>query len=181
MSANGTAILLTVYQAPAPPVSATTAFTYCEGANATQLTATPLSGNTLNWYSGTLGSTPSSTAPTPSTATNSGSPFTFYATQVSGTNGCQSNATTFTVTVNNTPAAPVLAATSATSGFSINPQGTISYCQGATTYPLWATGLSSNLLNNPGSSQQYWYYTSPTGSGGQTSTSPIPSSARQER
>ena len=176
-SLTGTLVELTVVASPLPPVSATTSFTYCEGATATQLVSAALSGNTLNWYTGSLTSTPSSTAPTPSTATNTGSPFSFYATQVSGSNGCESNPTTFTVTVNNTPAAPVLAATVTNQlGYVINPQGTITYCQGATTFPLWQTGLATNVLNNPSNNQIYWYYSAPTGTAGQTSGSQTPSS-----
>jgi hypothetical protein len=177
-SSTGTAILLTVVTSPAAPIATTTAFTYCEGSTSTQLAASALSGNTLSWYSGTLGVNPSSTAPTPSTATNVGSPFTFYATQTSGTNGCESNPTTFTVTVNNTPAAPVYANTVTGSGigYTINPQGTITYCQGATTYPIWSLGGAENVLNNPSNNQIYWYYSAPTGNAGQTSTPANPSS-----
>ena len=177
VSLTGTLVELTVVAAPAAPVSATTTFTYCEGATATQLVSAALTGNTLNWYTGSLTSTPSSTAPTPSTATNTGSPFSFYATQVSGSNGCASNPTTFTVTVNNTPAAPGLAATVTNLGYVIDPQGTITYCQGATTFPLWQTGLTSNVLNDPNNNQIYWYYSAPTGTAGQTSATQTPSSA----
>ncbi len=177
-SSAGTAILLTVVTSPDAPIATTTAFTYCEGSTSTQLAASALSGNTLSWYSGTLGVNPSSSAPTPSTATNVGSPFTFYATQTSGTNGCESNPTTFTVTVNNTPAAPVYANTVTGSGlgYTINPQGTITYCQGATTYPIWSSGSAANVLNNTNNNQIYWYYSAPSGNAGQTSTPTNPSS-----
>jgi large repetitive protein len=177
ISATGTAVTLTVVAAPAAPVATTSiAPTYCEGSTAVQLGATALAGNTLNWYTGSLSSTASTTAPTPSTATNTGSPFIYYATQVSGSNGCESNPTTFTVTVNNTPAAPVYSATVNGAGFTISPAGTITYCQGASTSPLWVNTGSANLLANPNNNQIYWYYSAPTGAAGQTSTSPVPSS-----
>ncbi|MFN5442383.1 MAG: hypothetical protein ACK5AR_11090, partial [Flavobacteriia bacterium] len=147
-SLTGTLVELTVVAAPAAPVSATTTFTYCEGATATQLVSAALSGNTLNWYTGSLTSTPSSTAPTPSTATNTGSPFSFYATQVSGSNGCESNPTTFTVTVNNTPSAPTYS-----SSYS---SGTITQCQG--TSPI---AVSAALVASAGGTLNY--YTVPTG------------------
>ena len=177
ISATGTAVTLTVVAAPAAPVATTSiAPTYCEGSTAVQLGATALAGNTLNWYTGSLSSAASTTAPTPSTATNTGSPFLYYATQVSGSNGCESNPTTFTVTVNNTPAAPVYSATVNGSGFTISPAGTITYCQGATTSPLWVNTGAANLLADPNNNQIYWYYSAPTGAAGQTSTSPVPSS-----
>jgi hypothetical protein len=60
--------------------------------------------------------------------------------------------------VNNTPAAPVYANTGTGSGlgYTINPQGTITYCQGATTYPIWSSGGSENVMNNPSNNQMYW-------------------------
>jgi len=178
ISSSGAAIILTVVASPDVPLATTSVNpSYCEGSTPVQLGATALAGNTLNWYTGSLSSSASTTAPTPSTATNTGSPFLYYATQVSGSNGCESNPTTFTVTVNNTPAAPVYSATVNGSGFTISPVGTITYCQGVTTYPIWINAGAANLLNNPPTTQQYWYYSAPTGTAGQTSTSPTPSSA----
>ena len=117
--------------------------TYCQNATATPLTAT---GNTLLWYTTAAGGTGATTAPTPST-TAVGST-TYY---VSQTVGCESPRAAIVVTVNPTPAAPVVTATA-------------NYCQGGIATALTATG--TGLL----------WYTAATGGTG-TATAPTPSTA----
>ncbi len=70
---------------PAP--TATSPIYYCQGSVASPLSATALSGATLNWYgTNATGGTPSVTAPTPSTAVNGTT--TYYVSQTVGT--CES-------------------------------------------------------------------------------------------
>lgn len=63
--------------------------TYCQGETATELTATPSPGNTINWFTGA--------PPVPSTAVTG--TFTYYVSQVAP-NGCESVSAAITVTVN---------------------------------------------------------------------------------
>ena len=70
----------------APTVS--TPVNYCQNDTPVALTATPLSGATLNWYgSNAIGGVASSTAPTPSTSAV-GPPISYYVSQTTGT--CES-------------------------------------------------------------------------------------------
>ena len=118
-----THITVSVNSIPLAP-TATTTYSYCVGATATQLSAT---GSNLLWYTVPSGGTGNSTAPTPLTTT--AGVYDYYVSQSS--NSCESPRTHITVTVNSIPSAP-----SATT--------TYSYCVGATATQLSATG--SNLL-----------------------------------
>ncbi|MCP9762949.1 Ig-like domain-containing protein, partial [Lacihabitans soyangensis] len=126
-----------------PPVAPS--YVYCQGATASQLTATATSGSTLRWYTVPSGGTFSTTAPTPST-TNAGTT-TYYVSQMWGTT-CETNRTPVTVTVNAKPNAPTASG--------------VTYCQSATATPLSASG--TNLL---------WYTTATGGTG--STTAPTPS------
>ena len=68
--ANVTSSIFSIplYTSPASP-SATTTYNYCPNATATSLSATALSGYSLQWYTQAVGGTASSTAPTPVTTT----------------------------------------------------------------------------------------------------------------
>src|SRR6185295_16675568 len=68
-------LVVTIVALPPAPIGSGP-FTYCQGATATQLTAT---GTALLWYTVPTGGAGSATAPTPSTAT--AGTFTFYVTQ----------------------------------------------------------------------------------------------------
>ena len=142
LTATSISAILTITSVPSGP-GVTTPVVYCQGATATPLTAT---GTNLLWYTAATGGTGSSTAPTPSTATVGS--ITYY---VSQTTGCESPRAAITVTVNATPAAPVVTTP-------------ITYCQGSAATPLTATG--TNLL----------WYTVATGGTGST-TAPTPSTA----
>ncbi|GAB3749271.1 hypothetical protein GCM10028817_09010 [Spirosoma pomorum] len=126
-------VTVTIRASPSAP-TVITPVTYCQGITATPLSATPVSGGTLNWFSpsnNALGST----APTPST-TNPGT--TFY--QVSQTvNGCESPRIQITVTINATPPAPVTSPANA--------------CQG---------GATISLVNSVTATGTLKWYTSPT-------------------
>ncbi len=124
--------------------TATTAVTYCQGTAATALTAT---GANLLWYTSATGGIGTTTAPTAST-TAVGT-IAYYVSQTTAGN-CESQRLAITVTIVLSPIAP-----------SIND---VSYCQGAASTALTATG--TNLL---------WYTTPSSGTG--TSISPIPNTA----
>ncbi len=129
-----------VASTPAPTV--TTPVSYCQGANASPLTAT---GTNLLWYgTNASGGTGSPSAPTPSTATASST--TYY---VSQTTSCgEGPRAGIVVNVVATPAAPTAATP-------------VTYCQGATATALTATG--TNLL---------WYTVATGGTGSSTAPVP---------
>ncbi len=116
-------INVVVAATPAAP-TVTTPVTYCQGATATQLTAT---GVGLLWYTTATVGTGSSTAPTPSTS--AGGSTVYYVSATAGT--CEGLRAAITVTITSTPAAPTAASP-------------VVYCQGATSTQLTATG--NNLL-----------------------------------
>ena len=157
-SASRTGVTLNVNASPDAP-TVTTPVSYCQGIPATTLTATATGSNTLNWYSAApnspsvSGATALGSAPTPSTST--AGPTTYYVSQSSSSNNCESQLASITVTVNATPSTPVAS----------NPAA---YCEGAPASALTATSTAGNTL--------YWY-THPTTNAGQTSTAPTPSTA----
>jgi len=118
-----TDITVTVNATPTAP-TATTSYTYCQGAIATQLTA---SGTSLLWYTLPTGGSGSATAPTPSTIT-AGTTHYYVSQTVSS---CESSRTDIAVTITATPSEP-----SATTAYT--------YCQNDVAAQLSATG--SNLL-----------------------------------
>ena len=77
-SVTSTIFSLPLNTSPAAP-SATTTYNYCPNATATALTATALSGYSLQWYTQAVGGTASSTAPTPITSTTGST--TYYVSQ----------------------------------------------------------------------------------------------------
>ncbi len=102
----------------------TTPVTYCQGATATQLTAT---GTGILWFANATGGVGSPIAPIPSTATVGST--NYYVSQTLGT--CEGNRIPLTVVVNPPAALPTVTSP-------------VSYCQNATAVPLTATG--TNLL-----------------------------------
>lgn len=111
-----------VSQAPTPAV--VSPVNYCEGAQATSLSAT---GQNLLWYSQATGGTGSPVAPTPSTAASGTT--TWYVTQT--VNNCESQRAAITVTVYPIPAAPAVTTP-------------VLYCAGDDAFALTAQG--QNLL-----------------------------------
>lgn len=143
---NRDSITVTVNPTPALPGTGGNTTTYCENETATVLTA---SGTNLQWYSTATGGTAlPGGAPTPNTFTAGSA--TYYVSQT--VNGCESGRASITVTVNPTPASPVIATPN------------VQYCQNTSSGPLTATG--SSLL----------WYTVPVGGTG-SSTAPTPSTA----
>jgi hypothetical protein len=157
VSATRTLVNFTVNPSPAAP-TVTTPVSYCQGATPATLSATPLASNTLNWYSAApsypafTGATALGSAPTPSTSTATTT--NYYVSQVDPNNSCESPLALVAVTVNATPAAPVVS----------NPAA---YCQGAS-----ASALSAPVI---GGNTSYWY-TVPTGGSG-TAVAPTPSTS----
>lgn len=91
-SGSGTAVVLTVVQAPVSPTTSAT-LSYCQGASAVPLTAT---GTALTWYQGT---TVLTGAPTP--VTSAATTLNYSVTQTQS--GCPSNPAAIAVTIVGTP------------------------------------------------------------------------------
>ena len=102
--------------------------TYCLGDTPVALTATPLAGNTINWYANATGGTPLAGAPTPNTSV--AGTFTYYVSQTQI--NCESPRAAINVVVNPLPAAPVAV--------------DVEYCQNATAVPLTATADAGSTL-----------------------------------
>ena len=134
-------ITVTINPTPLAP-QVTSPVVYCQGINPSILTA---NGNNLLWYNVNSGGTGSSTAPTPSTISIGNTSYFVSAT----TGSCEGPRAEIVVTVNITPAAPLV-------------NTPVTYCKGNATIPLTATG--TNLL---------WYSTMTGGTG--INTSPFPS------
>ena len=118
---NRSKITVTVNPQPAAPLVSDT--TYCENDLAIALTA---EGVNLLWYTAATGGIGSTTAPTPTT--NTAGDQEYWVTQ--SVNGCESNRSKITVTVNPQPAAPIVSDTS--------------YCQN--TFATALTAQGTNLL-----------------------------------
>ncbi|WP_080241541.1 Ig-like domain-containing protein [Spirosoma rigui] len=130
-----------------PPAPATgTGPSYCQNVAASPLSATPVTGATLNWYVSSSG-TGSATAPTPST-TQAGTVQYFVSQTL---NGCEGPRTTISVTTKATPALP-----------GVSP---VIACQSRSASALIASSSAGGTLN--------WYGTSATG-GTATNTAPSP-------
>ena len=92
--------LFTVNPLPAAPV-ATTTVNLCQGITATALSATALSGHTLQWYTVASAGTASTTAPIPVTSSTGST--TYYVSQKNNTTSCEGPRTAITVTINAIP------------------------------------------------------------------------------
>ncbi len=141
--------IITVNVSAGPNAPGVSSVSYCIGQSATSLTATPLPGATLTWYTSASASAGSSIAPTPATKT-AGTTM-YYVSQTVG-GSCESPRASLIVTVNNAPDAPTATAPAP-------------YCAGAVAAPLTATG--QNLK---------WYGTAAIGGTG-SSLAPIPNTA----
>ncbi len=96
-------ITVTVIGKPSAP--SVTAVAYCLGATSTPLTATALSGATLNWYgTNATGGTASASAPTPSLATVG--TVDYYVSQT--LSGCEGTRSKLSVTTKDIPAKPTI-------------------------------------------------------------------------
>ncbi len=141
---------LIVVATPVAPI-VTTPITYCQGANASALTATALANHILVWYTAPVGGTGSATAPIPSTTTIGST--TYYVSQKIGL--CEG------------PRVPIVVNIVATTTPPVEVITPVNYCQGVT-----AVSLAGNATAAP-SGTLIWY-SSPTGGIG-TNIAPIPS------
>jgi gliding motility-associated-like protein len=112
--------VFTVSALPAAPV-ATTTVSVAQGA-ATALTATALTGHTLQWYTVATGGTGTTSAPTPTT-TSVGTTL-FYVSQRNNATGCEGARTAITVTVSPVVTISSIAPVKAIPGASITITGT---------------------------------------------------------
>jgi hypothetical protein len=142
------AVVVGIVSQPAQPVASNVA--YCINAVTTALTATALTGYTLQWYgTNSTGGVASLTAPTPSSL--SAGQTIYYVSQKSNTSQCESTRKAITVTINSLPATPTVSS--------------VTYCQNATSTALTATALANHTL--------LWYGTNAAGGTGSLSA-PIP-------
>lgn len=98
------------YNLTAP--TAVTSISYCQGASATALIATPTAGNSLYWYTQANGGVGSTSAPVPSTVAPG--TYNYYVSQYNAA-GDESPRRQITVTVTATPSAPTITANGPTS------------------------------------------------------------------
>lgn len=124
-------VSVTINDLPVPPTATPNAYVYCLNDNATTLSATALSGNTLKWY-GTDGSTVLTGAPTPPTSVSGNS--NYYVSQVNG-QGCESPKTSVNIDVKPAVAMPTA-----------SPGNITEYCENDAATPLFASGNGGNLI-----------------------------------
>ncbi len=148
------------YNLEAPTANATV--TYCQGENASALSATGEVGNTFKWYTQASGGTAVTVAPVPST--NAAGTYTYYVSQ-NNSLGDESPRTMITVIVNALPATPTISANGATS---FCTGGSVTLSSSATTGNTWSNSLSTQdiVVTTTGS-----YTVTVTNSNGCTATS----------
>ena len=95
-----TATIAVAINSPAAPVTNAT-INLCQGSTTTALTATALTGHTLQWYTAATGGTASTTAPSPSTAALT--TLNYFVSQKNNTTNCESSRSAITVTINAVP------------------------------------------------------------------------------
>ena len=124
-------ISVTINDLPLPPTATPNAYVYCLNENATTLSATAVSGNSLKWY-GTDGNTVLTSAPTPPTSSSGNT--NYYVSQVNG-QGCESSKTSINIDVKPAVAVPTA-----------SPGNIIEYCENDAATPLFASGNGGNLI-----------------------------------
>lgn len=124
----------------AAPVVATNNFIYCQGATATALAATPLTGNSLRWYTQAIGGAYTTTAPIPSTTT--AGTFTYYVSQANIDND-ESMRAAITVIVNALPATPIITASGSTT---FCTGGSVDLTSSASTGNVWSTNATTSTI-----------------------------------
>ena len=140
VAATGATFMNPVFFSIATPVVATTSYTYCQGAAATALSATALTGNTLRWYTQATGGTYTTTAPVPSTTT--AGTYTYYVSQANVAND-ESMRAAINVTVNALPATPVITA-SGSSSFCTG--GSVDLSSSAASGNVWSTNATTSTI-----------------------------------
>ena len=140
VAATGATFMNPVFYSIATPVVATTSYTYCQGATATALTATVLTGNSLRWYTQATGGTYTTTAPVPSTTT--AGTYTYYVSQANVGND-ESMRAAITVIVNALPATPVITASGSTS---FCTGGSVDLSSSAATGNVWSNNQTTATI-----------------------------------
>jgi PKD repeat protein len=140
VAASGATFTNPVFFSVAAPTVANNSFTYCQGATATQLSATASTGNTLTWYDVATGGTALAGAPSPST-TASGV-YTYYVSQKNSA-GDESPRVAITVTVNALPATPTISANGATS---FCTGGNVELTSSSATGNVWSTNATTQAI-----------------------------------
>ena len=139
-AANNGNFMNAKFYSVATPVVATTSYTYCQGATATVLSATALTGNTLRWYTQATGGTYTTAAPVPST-TAAGT-YTYYVSQANAGND-ESMRAAITVVVNALPATPVITASGSTT---FCTGGSVDLTSSATAGNVWSNNLTTSTI-----------------------------------
>lgn len=124
-------IPVTVKTTPGVPGIAETSF--CQNYPAPTLTATPVNGATINWYSAASGGTPLANAPTPPN-TSGNVTYTYYVSQT--LDGCEGARGGLSVRVKPTPGAPGVSG--------------VSFCNNAPSQPLTASGTNLRWFDPSG-------------------------------
>jgi hypothetical protein len=124
----------------AAPVVSTNNFIYCEGATATALAATPLTGNSLRWYTQAIGGAYTTIAPIPSTTT--AGTYTYYVSQANMDND-ESMRAAITVIVNGLPATPIITASGSTT---FCTGGSVDLTSSASTGNVWSTNATTSTI-----------------------------------
>ena len=133
VAATGATFTNPVFFSVSAPTVAITSFTYCQGATATQLSATASTGNTLSWYNQATGGTALAGAPTP--ATTAPGTYTYYVSQ-KNTAGDESPRVAITVIVNALPTVPTITASGATS---FCTGGSVDLTSSSSTGNVWSS------------------------------------------
>lgn len=140
VAATGATFMNPVFYSVATPVVATNSFTYCQGATATALSATALTGNSLRWYTQATGGTYTTTAPVPSTTT--AGTYTYYVSQANAGND-ESMRAAITVVVNALPATPVITASGSTT---FCTGGSVDLTSSAASGNTWSTNATTATI-----------------------------------
>jgi hypothetical protein len=140
VAASGATFTNPVFFSVAAPTVATNSFTYCQGATATQLSATASTGNTLTWYDVATGGTALAGAPSPSTT--AAGVYTYYVSQKNAA-GDESPRASITVTVNALPTTPVITANGATS---FCTGGNVELTSSSATGNVWSTNATTQSI-----------------------------------
>lgn len=140
VAANGATFLNPVFFSVAMPTVATTSYTYCQGASATALTATALTGNSLRWYTQAIGGTYTTIAPVPSTTT--AGTYTYYVSQANAGND-ESMRVAITIVVNALPATPTIAASGSTT---FCTGGSVDLTSSAASGNVWSTNATAATI-----------------------------------
>ena len=142
ISFNDATLAAFTLQAP----TTTASISYCAGANAIALTATPSAGCTIVWYTTATGGAP---IPTPTPSTVAAGTTVYYVAQQNA-NGYEGPRAMVTITVNANPTSPVVTAS-----------GSTTFCSGSSvtlvssyaTGNVWSNGSTNDsiVVNNTGS------------------------------